>query len=298
MKRDAITFKYNRTPITNHNTLMRLSLFIISLLLLSNTLPVNAVEYLSAERPVKAQSQFDYDIALKTSQSAIGKQLADHKFINAKGEPVSLKQFRGKPLVLSMVYTSCYQICPMTTRHLSTVVEKARDAMGDDSFSVVVIGFDTKVDTPDAMQYFANKQGISDKNWNLLSIDEKDLDALIKDLGFLYYPTSSGYDHLIQATILDAEGKVYRQVYGQVFDTPLLVDPLLELVLGRPQPAQSFLSILSNKIKLFCTVYDPRSDGYYFDYSFFVEIFVGITVIFGIVMFMRREMKKGRELKT
>jgi len=280
VKRDAITFKYNRTPITNHNTLMRLSLFIISLLLLSNTLPVNAVEYLSAERPVKAQPQFDYDIALKTSQSAIGKQLADHKFINAKGEPVSLKQFRGKPLVLSMVYTSCYQICPMTTRHLSTVVEKARDAMGDDSFSVVVIGFDTKVDTPDAMQYFANKQGISDKNWNLLSIDEKDLDALIKDLGFLYYPTSSGYDHLIQATIIDAEGKVYRQVYGQVFDTPLLVDPLLDLVLGRPQPAQSFLSILSNKIKLFCTVYDPRSDGYYSQSMTHAVMVITLTIPF------------------
>ena len=98
---------------------------------------------------------------------------------------------------------------------------------------------------------------------------------------------------LIQATVIDADGKVYRQVYGQVFDTPLLVDPLLELVLGRPQPEQSFLSGLSDKIKLFCTTYDPRSDGYYFDYSFFVEIFVGITVIFAVIFFMRRELIKG-----
>jgi protein SCO1/2 len=80
-----------------------------------------------------------------------------------------------------------------------------------------------------------------------------------------------------------------------VFDTPLLVDPLLELVLGRPRPAQTFISSLSDKIKLFCTTYDPRSDGYYFDYSFFVEIFVGISVIFFIVTFMRRELRKGRK---
>ncbi len=274
---------------------MRFTVLLSSILLLFISLPATSVNYVSAEKPVKVKQEFDYDFALKTSQSAIGKQLANHTFTNAAGEAVSLGDFRGKPLVLSMVYTSCYQICPMTTRHLSKVVEKARDAMGEDSFSVVVIGFDTRVDTPEAMQYFANKQGISDKNWNLLSINEEDLDALSEDLGFLYYPTSSGYDHLIQATVIDADGKVYRQVYGQVFDTPLLVDPLLELVLGRPQPAQSFLSVLSNKIKLFCTVYDPRSDGYYFDYSFFVEIFVGITVIFGIVVFMRRELKKGRK---
>ena len=80
---------------------------------------------------------------------------------------------------------------------------------------------------------------------------------------------------------------MYRQVYGQVFDTPLLVDPLLELVLGRPQPAQSLLSVLSNKIKLFCTVYDPRSDGYYDNYSFFLEKFVANTVILGDAYIMR-----------
>jgi len=239
-------------------------LLITSFLLLSLSQLALSATYMSAEKPLKNKQEFDYDIALKVSQSAIGKQLADYTFTNAEGKPVKLEDFRGKPLVLSMVYSSCYQICPMTTRHLSKVVEKARDAMGDDSFSVAVIGFDTKVDTPEAMQYFANKQGISDKNWNLLSVNEEDLDALSNDLGFLYYPTSSGFDHLIQATIIDAEGKVYRQVYGQVFDTPLLVDPLLDLVLGRPQPEQSVLDNLSNRIKLFCTTYDPRSDGYYF----------------------------------
>jgi len=276
---------------------MRYAIILSSLLLLIIPFRVAGVDFLSAEVPInkEVKQEFDYDTALKTSQSAIGQQLANHVFINAEGKPVTLDDFRGKPLVLSMVYTSCYQICPMTTRHLSKVVEKARDALGEDSFSVAVIGFDTSVDTPDAMQYFANKQGISNKNWNLLSVAEQDLGALSEDLGFLYYPTASGFDHLIQATVIDADGKVYRQVYGQVFDTPLLVDPLLELVLGRPRPEQSFFSGLSDKIKLFCTTYDPRSDGYYFDYSFFVEIFVGITVIFFVVTFIRREWRKGKK---
>ena len=276
---------------------MRFTTLLSSLLLLIIPLHVAAAKYLPAEIPVNKEVKqvFDYDVALKTSQSAIGKQLANHVFINAEGKRVTLEDFLGKPLVLSMVYTSCYQICPMTTRHLSKVVEKARDTLGEDSFSILVIGFDTQVDTPDAMQYFANKQGISDKNWNLLSIAKEDLAALSEDIGFLYYPSASGFDHLIQASVIDADGKVYRQVYGQVFDTPLLVDPLIELVLGRPKPAQSFISSLSDKIKLFCTTYDPRSDGYYFDYSFFVEIFVGITVIFAIVAFMRRELRKGKK---
>jgi protein SCO1/2 len=225
------------------------------------------------------EQAFDYDEALATSQAAVGNPVGAHRFTDVNGNAVTLDQLRGKPLVLSMVYTSCYQICPMTTRHLSTVVEKARDALGDDSFNVALIGFDVAVDTPDAMRFFASKQGVYDENWQLLSSDKQTVDALSRDLGFLYFPSSAGFDHLIQVTILDAEGKVYRQVYGQVFDTPMLVDPLIELVLGRAPPEQPLLANLVNRIKLFCTTYDPARDGYYFDYSLFIGMLIGATII-------------------
>lgn len=241
-----------------------------------------------ADADIQPIATFDYDTALAISQGAIGNQLSNHAFTNAAGLPVTLQDFGGKPLVLSMIYTSCYQICPMTTRQLSTVVEKARKALGDDSFSVAVVGFDTRVDNPAAMQYFANKQGISDKGWNLLSIDEVGVDALSKDIGFLYFPSSNGFDHLIQATIIDAEGKLYRQVYGQVINTPLLVDPLIELVLGRTPPEQSLLAGLTRKIKLFCTTYDPVRDGYYFDYSLFLGMLIGgIIIVFTSTVVVR-----------
>jgi protein SCO1 len=224
-------------------------------------------------------SAFDYDQALAFSQAAIGTTLSNVEFASADGRNRTLAEFRGKPLVLSMIYTSCHQICPMTTRHLSEVVEKARDALGENSFAVAVVGFDVPVDTPDAMQYFANKQGIGNSNWHLLSVRANSVDRLARDTGFLYFPSSAGFDHLIQATVIDAEGKVYRQVYGQVFDTPLLVDPLIELVLGRSPPEQPLLDNLVSKIKLFCTTYDPLRDGYFFDYSLFIGMLIGGSII-------------------
>ena len=235
---------------------------------------------------------FDYDAALKTSQNAIGKQLGGYSFTSANGKTVSIEDFNGKPLIISMVYTSCYQICPMTTRHLSNMVEKARDTLGSDKFNVAVVGFDTAVDTPQAMQYFGNQQGISDKDWHLLSGNQADINALARDMGFLFTPSSNGFDHLIQATILDAEGKVYRQVYGQVFETPLLVDPLIELVLGRAAPAKSFLTDLTDRVKLFCTTYDPVRDGYFFDYSLFIGMLIGASIILYTGFVAMREYRK------
>ncbi len=237
----------------------------------------------------KQANEFDYDVALRLSQSAIGNQVTEQNFVNSLGAQVRLSDFHGKPLVLSLVYTSCYQICPMTTRHLSKVVEKAREALGRDSFSVAVVGFDTRFDTPDAMGFFAEKQDISDKGWNLLSIDQAGIERLAKDVGFAFYSSSNGFDHLIQATVIDADGKVYRQVYGQVFETPLLVDPLIDLVLDRPQPAESLLSDLTKKVKLFCTTYDPVRDGYYFDYSLFLGMLIGAIIIAYTVFVMIRE---------
>ena len=243
-----------------------------------------------------AGSVFDYDQALAISQAAIGQTVSDVLFTSADGRSMRFADFRGKPLVLSMVYTSCFQICPMTTRFLSGVVEKARDALGEDSFAVAVVGFDVEVDTPAAMQYFANKQGISDKGWQVLSADSAAVEQLAGDTGFQYFPSSNGFDHLIQATVIDAEGRVYRQVYGQVFDTPLLVDPLIELVLGRSPPEQPLLDNLVSKIKLFCTTYDPVRDGYYFDYSLFIGMLIGgsIIVITGVVVVRGLSNRSGR----
>jgi len=243
-----------------------------------------------------AETPFDNDTALRISQDAIGNQLGNHRFINANGERVTMADLRGKPLVLSLVYTSCYHVCPMTVRHLSKIVEKARDALGEDSFSVAIIGFDTRVDTPAAMQFFASKQGIDDKGWNLFSMAPEDVELLSKEIGFVYYPSSSGFEHIIQATIVDADGLVYRQVYGQLFDTPLLVDPLIDLVLGKPLPTQSLLAGLGDKIKLFCTTYDPVRDGYYFDYSLFLGMLIGASIIIYTGFIVVREYRKGQKI--
>ena len=59
---------------------------------------------------------------------------------------------------------------------------------------------------------------------------------------------------------------MYRQIYGGVFEAPALVEPLKDLVYGRRSDWAS-LEGLINRVRLFCTLYDPRTGGYRFDYS-------------------------------
>jgi protein SCO1/2 len=236
---------------------------------------------------------FDPKAALAISQAALGRVPGEAAFTASDGRVVRLSDYRGQPLVISLVYTSCHHICPTTTQHLAKVVRIARAALGTDSFRVATIGFDTGHDNPEAMAQFARQQQLDLGGWEFLSTDATTLARLGTDLGFLFFPAPQGFDHLIQATVLDSDGKIYRQVYGMSFDTPLLVEPLKELVFGQPVAA-SFLAGLGNKIKLFCTVYDPSSDRYRFDYSIFIGLFIGLSSLGFIGFLVVREWRRQR----
>lgn len=239
-------------------------------------------------------SKFDEKAALAISQGATGRTVGDYTLTATDGRKLRLSEYRGKPLVISLIYTSCYHICPTTTQHLAKVTRIARGALGPESFNVLTIGFDTPKDTPVAMRQFSRDQGIDIPGWLFLSADAATMEGLTKELGFISYPAPHGFDHLIQATVIDAQGKIYRQVYGMTFDTPLLVEPLKELVFGEPV-TPSLLTSLGNKIKLFCTVYDPTTDKYRFDYSIFLGLFIGASSI-GIVSFLvLREWRRTRQ---
>jgi protein SCO1/2 len=242
--------------------------------------------------PAWSKAVLDEAEALRTGQAAIGRQLADHTLLDTVRQPVHLAEFRGKPLVVSMVYTSCSSVCPTIVQTLDAAVGAAQKALGADSFAVVTIGFDTRHDTPARMAAFARAQGIDRPSWRFLSGDADTVDALTDEVGFTVYPSPQGFDHLALTTIVDQEGLIYRQIYGGVFEAPALVEPLKDLVFGRRSDWTSIEGLI-NRVRLFCTLYDPRTGGYRFDYSPFVGMVIGFVALAGVAGFALREWRRA-----
>lgn len=234
------------------------------------------------------KSDYTPEQALEFSQSAIGRTLANYSLIDSSGKAVSMADFLGKPLVVSFIYTSCADSCPIITQTLAEAADSARDALGEDSFSVISIGFDSASDSPERMRYFADRQDIGLSNWTFLSGDLPTMVALAENLGFIFYASPKGFDHLSQVTVVDAGGKVYRQIYGQNFELPLLVEPLKELVFDTPTPFAS-ISDLIKKVRLFCTIYDPAAERYRFDYGIFIQLILGTLIVGAMGVFVVRE---------
>jgi protein SCO1/2 len=247
----------------------------------------------------EAPSAFDPEAAISYSQSAIGRQVGDYSFLDRDRNPVRLTALRGKPLVVNLVYTACSHTCPIIVQTLHGAVEVAQDALGADSFSVVTIGFDARDDTPARMRAYASSQGVDLPNWRFLSGNEATIASLSADLGFIYFPSPKGFDHLAQTTVIDAEGLVYRHVYGSDFNAPALVEPLKDLVFGRQGNFTSVAGLI-NRIRLFCTLYDPSSQRYRFDYSIFIALAVGSVALgaIGIILLRALLLARRREKRA
>lgn len=245
----------------------------------------------------EATGGYDADAAVARSQAAVDRLLGDHVLTDSRGQTVNLAQYRGRPLLISMIFTSCHHVCPAITQHLGFAVRSAREALGDDSFQVVTVGFDTAVDTPEAMRLFAARQDIDDPNWTFLSGSAETMQVLVDDVGFVHFPSPRGFDHINQVTVVDADGVIYRQVYGAAFELPWLVEPLKQLVYNRPQPNDHLASGLVNRIKLFCTVYDPNTGRYRFDYSLFVGMAIGAVIVLAVIALLLLEYVRSRRAR-
>jgi protein SCO1 len=243
-----------------------------------------------------AANKFEKTAALKLSQAAIGVKLRDHRFVNADGKSLRLSDFAGKPLIISLIYTSCYNTCPQITQSLARGVEIANDALGKNKFNIVTIGFDAEFDKPSTMRSFRRQQDIDFDNWQFLSTDVATVWRMSDDIGFSFTPSTQGFDHLTQTTILDHHGKVFAQVYGDDFPVPQLVEPLKSLVLGDGSwtGVKGTLASIIDSVRLACTVYDPQRDAYRFDYSIFIGMTIGFFSISGIIAFVIRNLYLGR----
>ncbi len=236
---------------------------------------------------------FDETAALETSEAAIGTTLGRYAFTDVGNKVRRLDSFLGKPIIISLIYTGCADVCPTVSESLANAIETAQDTFGTQAFNVVTIGFDAQNDTPARMRSFAASHGLRLDNWYFLSGDQGSIDRMADDLGFIFFTSSKGFDHMTRTTVIDGEGVVYRHIYGADVEPPHLMEPLKDLIYGRVGNMTSLEGII-NKVRLFCTIYDPRQGRYRFDYSIFILISAATIGLGGFATIIIRSLLSNR----
>ena len=199
-------------------------------------------------------------------------------------QALRLASLAGKPLLVSFIYTGCFQVCPAQTRALHEAVRGLQRTLGDDQFKVVSIGFNQPFDSPQAMRSFARQHRIDAPNWSFLSPPKEAVEPLTRTFGFSYVATPAGFDHVLGVTVVDAQGRIHAQVFGDKLRADQLGRPLRQLLLAAPLPAApvSTLNAMVERVRILCTVYDPDTGEYRYDWKLIYEL-IGGALFFGSV---------------
>lgn len=240
-----------------------------------------------------ASSPIDPGAVIAAGERAVGRTIGDYRLVDTTGAPLSLRDYRGKPLVISLVYSACSSVCPPTTQHLIDAVNEAGRVFGLDRFAVLTIGFDARNDTVARMAQFASVQGIKVSNWRVASGEPAVIEALLHDLGFSYRSVAGGFDHPTQTTIVDGDGKIYRHVYGEDFPFQMFMEPMKDVIYGTRTPFS--IEGIIDRIRFICTTYDPGARRYRFDYGL---VFGATIAAFSLLVFggliLREWMRSAR----
>ncbi len=250
----------------------------------------------AAPGPARAEGvpRLDERAALQASLDAVGTTPPDFTLLDRRGRAVRLSDYRGKPLLVSFIYTGCFTVCPLQTRALHDAVRGLDRMLGPRQFNVVSIGFNQPFDSPQALRDFAAQHRIDYPNWEFLSPHRDQVSSLMQSFGFMAVQTPAGFDHVLGVTVVDGHGRIHSQVFGGRMTAELLGVPLRQLILSAPPAGRlPTLDELIERVRILCTVYDADSGEYRYDWKLLLEIFGGLMFFATVGVYLWRE-RRGR----
>lgn len=132
----------------------------------------------------------------------------DAPLVDQQGRATTLAGQRGKPLLVTMFYSSCQHTCPL-------IVETAKSLQGKlaapqrEPIDVLMISLDPKRDTPQKLRALASQRSIDLRHWTLAQPRSEDVRAIAALLDIRYRPLANGeFNHSSVLILLDAEGRI------------------------------------------------------------------------------------------
>jgi protein SCO1/2 len=157
----------------------------------------------------------------------------DFTLTNQDGGQSSLKDYRGKAVLLAFGYTHCPDVCPTTL----ALFKQVRQALGADGakMQALFVSVDPKRDTPALLKKYV---GYFDPGFVALTGKPTELEHIIERYMGKYRiretGSAAGYfvDHTVFIYLIDPQGKV-RYLFSPDVDRKLLVAGVRAVLSGK-----------------------------------------------------------------
>lgn len=148
---------------------------------------------------------------------------------------LSLGDLRGKVVVLTFIYTTCADTCPLLTAKMAGLQPRLGPDFARRVFFVSVT-VDPERDTPGVLKGYGAAHGARFDGWAFLTGTPAEIREVAKRYGIFYKKTARGdVDHTFLTSLIDARGLLRVQYLGVRFEPTELLNDVRSL-LGETSP--------------------------------------------------------------
>ncbi|MEM9000676.1 MAG: SCO family protein [Bacteroidota bacterium] len=167
-----------------------------------NRLKSNSV--VQADRMSAAFLQNDVGYVIGNGQK---RKMPQFSFLNQDSLLISNKDYLGKVYVVDFFFTTCPTICPVMTGNLVELQETFKEF---EDFGVASFTINPRYDTPEILRKYAERYGITDIDWHLLTGTQDDIYRLAQE-GFYMLANEvedapGGFEHSGMFALIDKNG--------------------------------------------------------------------------------------------
>lgn len=147
------------------------------------------------------------------TNNGVNRKVPSFSFTNQNGKTITNKDYQGKVYVIEFFFSTCPTICPRMNQNL---VHIQNEFKGLDNFGVASFTINPEFDTPEVLKVYADKYGITNPNWNLLTGDKEAIYKLSNE-GFYIYAAQNtdvegGFEHSGNFALIDKNGFIRSRV--------------------------------------------------------------------------------------
>ena len=124
------------------------------------------------------------------------------------GQSFALSTLAGHNVVLTMAYTTCHRVCPLTIKRLQQL-QQDYDRRGARA-EFVVIGYDPENDDAIAWRHYRERHHLTRSNWHFLVGTPAAVERTARVLGFGFWKMDQHVIHDSRILLFDEQGALVR----------------------------------------------------------------------------------------
>jgi protein SCO1/2 len=170
---------------------------------------------------------------------APGDEIPDFKLINQNGKSISLHQYRGQTLLLTLIYTRCPfpDFCPRVSHEFAAIDAKIRaDPARYGKAHLLSISFDPAHDTPKILRAYgfssaASQDPVLFTHWEFAAIPQPELQEFADYFALTYKEEGGLITHSLSTAVISPDGKIFKWYHGADWQAS---DLLQDIVAAHP----------------------------------------------------------------